>query len=96
VQALLNAQADIEGRDSNGYTALMSMVSEKQQDCVQFLIDSKANIEARDQMDSTSLCIAAGAGRVESTRVLIAAKADLEARTTNGYYFISLLRVSKY
>ena len=79
-QALINAGADVNLRTSNGWTALMSLVSQTKPNLniLQILIDAGANVNVRNRRGDNAILLAAGKTRnPELIRMLAKAGADM-------------------
>ena len=90
VQSLSDNEIDIEARDSDGGTALMSAANEGKVAAVQSLLDAGADVEARDKEGRTALMWAAYKGKVDAMQLLLDAGADIEARRNNGLTALDL------
>lgn len=58
VRMLIESHADLEARDDNGYTALMSAAKKGEGESVRLLIDARADIKARSEAGATPLILA--------------------------------------
>jgi ankyrin repeat protein len=93
VTAALAAGADINARDSNGWTALQTAAANrdmveftKTQDIVKLLIEKGADVNARDKYGGTALIWATSVTHpIEIAKLLIAAGADVNAKGNNGW-----------
>ena len=84
IQDLLARGADIDARDDNGKTALMSASQKGEVAAVELLLDRGADIEARAYAGQTALMWASLAGEVAAVELLLDRGADIEARNDNG------------
>ena len=85
VPALLQAGADIEGRDSRGYTALILASYNGHESTTRLLLDHGAAVDAPDAArGNTALHGVAFKGFDAIARTLIAADADVDARNFAG------------
>ena len=82
LKILLDAGANIEAKDKDGWTALMNAATEPEKghtECVKVLIAKGANLDERNNYGKTALMYAAGGDyrvNTESTKVLLEAGAD--------------------
>ena len=86
VRALLGRNANVNGRDFGGQTALHCAAGSGNKDVVQLLLDEKVDIEARDEKGRYAILLAAGRGHAAVVRLLLCdiravAWRDLEMRT---------------
>ena len=81
--------ADVNVRDSYGFTALMRAVSEKNLDIVKILLEAGADVNAKNSNGSTALI---GARSDNIVKLLIEAGAEIDAQDSEGK--TALMRVS--
>lgn len=89
VKVLLEAGADVNGREANGQTALFSAIRDYEGypdrlEILRALIDAGAEIDARSGAEWTPLMDAASGGNLKAMRILIARGADLNAQNKYG------------
>jgi ankyrin repeat protein len=101
VKLLIDAEADVNAVDANGWTALFKAVINDEQDrgfpeVVQALIDAGANIEARLAYGITPLMLAAGRGEAGVIEVLLKAGADVKARNEGGRTALMMAKDKDY
>lgn len=85
VSDALQQGANIEARDSNGWTPLMLAVYDSGNvDIVKLLLDHHADIDAQNGSGATALDYAAASGRIEVVKLLLAYHANLEVKDSNG------------
>jgi hypothetical protein len=84
VRTLIEAKANLDIQDKEGFTALHRAVNHNLIEIVRMLIDAGANLNVQDKHGDTPLHWAARFGKVEITRMLIDAKADLDILDENG------------
>ncbi|KAM0943577.1 putative major sperm protein (MSP) [Dioscorea sansibarensis] len=84
VMRLLERGAAVNGRDGNGWTALMRAGFKGRVEIMKSLMDMGAEIDARDDDGYTALHCAAEAGQAEAVELLVKRGAELEARTAKG------------
>ena len=70
--------ADLEARDSQGFTALTLAANHNQVECLTALVDARANCDVPN--NEPPLITASSAGSLEVVRELIRGKANLEMR----------------
>lgn len=78
VKALLDKGADIEAKDHNIQTPLISAAARGSYNMVKLLLENGADIEAIDGMGGTALNIASLNGRTETVDLLLENGADIE------------------
>ncbi len=91
VRELLAKGADINAKNTNGYTALHMAVSKSHKDIVEFLIAKGADVNARSRSGSTPLHLAK---REDIAKILLASGVEIDPRDSAGY--TPLLRAAKY
>lgn len=86
VASLLEAGADKNAQDSEGYTPLMKAVEAyvKQMDVLQMLLNAKCDIEKRNLAGKTALKVAVESRRIEAIQLLIEQRADVNAADKQG------------
>ena len=84
VTRLIQAGANVNARDSIGYTALMWAAHYDAVDAAKALIEAGADMNAKDNNGYTALMVTVGKGSFDVAKVLIEAGADLEARDNDG------------
>lgn len=90
VKALLDQGANINARDSLGFTALMFAAKSRNTSTVKLLIAKGADINAKSKMlGYTALINAAAFGDEEMVGVLIAQGANVNARDDDGVTALS-------
>ena len=82
--AAVDAGADVNYRQSWGFTALMIAASRGDTNAVDSLLANGANVHLRNRVGATALACAAGMGNLEVVRSLMRAGADIEAQNTSG------------
>jgi len=85
---LLEHKADIETRDTNGFTPLLYASHWGHERSVETLLQHNADIEATDPRGNTAVILAAASptrGNFESLVTLIKAKANLDHRNNSGH-----------
>jgi len=78
LRVLLEAGADVDGRGSDGETALMMAASAGARESVELLLDAKADVNAMDFEHQTPLKRALETGDIDMLRLLVAAGAQVE------------------
>ncbi|KAI8473716.1 MAG: flagellar associated protein [Monoraphidium minutum] len=91
---LIEAGADVNGRNDRGIPALGVAVGFNQRELVQLLLDSGADVGAADGRGSTALHYAAGYGRREVAELLLRAGADLKAANAAGQQPIDVAKLN--
>ena len=84
VTRLIQAGANVNARDSIGYTALMWAANHYSVDAAKVLIEAGADMNAKDNNGYTALMVTVGKGSFDVAKVLIEAGADLNARNNDG------------
>ncbi|KAJ0982577.1 hypothetical protein J5N97_010832 [Dioscorea zingiberensis] len=84
VGRLVDRGAGVNGRDQNGWTALMRAGFKGRVEIVKALLDMGAELDARDDEGYTALHCAAEAGQAEVVEMFVKRGADVEARTAKG------------
>lgn len=84
--ALLNAGADIEERNRQGWTPLMTASLKGQMDSVRFLLDRGADLHAVNAEGKSAIHYAAMRGGAETVRLLVRLGADVNAADTFGNF----------
>lgn len=85
IKALLERGADINGKDSGGFTALVRAAMAGSAEIVQLLLDRGAALEEETPFGNTALILAAQCGHYEAARLLIEKGASLEVKNKAGY-----------
>jgi uncharacterized protein len=75
VRVLLDANADLNARNSDGATALIVASQAGHADVVRALLAAKADVNARDNYGGTALLLASQSGRADVVRLLKSAGA---------------------
>lgn len=81
---LIEAGADVNHRDKDGYTALIQAVTWNKLECVHALIEAKAELNHQSETGWTALKWAIVKGHLECALSLIAAGADVNLANGNG------------
>jgi len=84
VQALLAAGADVNARNMDGWTPLMTGMLTCDLRILKSLIDAGVDVNARAKDGMTALMIAAAAGKVPEVELLIGSGADINAKYRTG------------
>lgn len=95
-EILLNNGAEIEARDSNGWTALVLAVQAGRLDVAQLLLKRGADIQARDNHGRTVLMHAAWLGQPEMVRFLLDKGVDINAKDDSGNTALSYAARQKH
>ena len=86
IEKLLENRADIEAKDTYGYTALLSAACYGHKSIVECLLDCGADIEAKDKTPGwTALILAAYYNHKSTVECLLDRGADIEAKERYGY-----------
>jgi ankyrin repeat protein len=83
-QELLVEGADIDAKDRNGMTALMTAVDCQNGPFVDLLIKRGAGLDLQDKYGQTALMLAAGRNMVQAVAALLAAGARTELVSKSG------------
>ncbi|ONK65081.1 uncharacterized protein A4U43_C07F33410 [Asparagus officinalis] len=81
---MIERGAAVNGRDQNGWTALMRAGFKGRAEVMKALLEKGAEVDARDEEGYTALHCAVEAGHVDAVEVLVKRGADLEAKTAKG------------
>ena len=81
-KSLIDAGADVNARDIDGWTPLMYAALNGHTEIVELLIESGADVNAEDNNGQTVLMFATRGGHTEIVEILIKAGADV--KTNNG------------
>ena len=88
IRNILNSGIDVNDKDENGNTALINIVSGKedknQLKKIRAVISGRANINIQNKEGLTALMLIASSGDDSTIRALISAKADLDAEDKDG------------
>lgn len=71
VRILLDAGADVNAQNAEGFSTLMTAVLRRQKSIAEVLIQAGVNVDAVNQDDQTSLDIAVGKGDEDMVRLLV-------------------------
>ena len=81
---VLEAKADVDRPDNEGFTPLMSSCQTGHDLCARALLEAKADLEKQTAKGFTALMLSAQNGHDLCARALLEAKADLEKQTAQG------------
>jgi hypothetical protein len=84
VQALLNAGADANMRNSTGQTALMRLDDDSSAEIARALIDAGAKLNLKDEEGESALMVAAALEKAEILQALLDAGAKVNSRNKEG------------
>ena len=84
VKRLIEAEADVNAQDNNGFTVLMLASANGHIDVAQLLIEEGADVNAQDKIGATALIVASRRGQTYIVKLLIEAGADVNAQTNDG------------
>lgn len=84
LRAILEDVGDIDGKDTNGQTALMLAAADGSTEAVRLLIQRGAALDIRAKFNLTALMLAIIRGHAETARLLIEAGADLTVKGGKG------------
>lgn len=81
----LNAGADIDAKDDDGWTALMYSAHYDYEESLLFLIKNEAGLNIKAENGMTSLMYAAIKGNISAAKILVNEKADINILDRNGW-----------
>ena len=87
VKMMLEANADVNAKDIEGWTALMlaSIIPyNNYTEIVKLLLEAGADVNAKDKDGDTVLIKTSGDGYTEIVKILLEAGADINAKNING------------
>ena len=93
LKAAIKAGANLDGRDDQGWTALMHAANKGHVPFMQQLLDAKADIDAQALDDATALFMAAVHGHSAVIALLMKAGAETSVRGPNGMTAVDVARV---
>jgi ankyrin repeat protein len=85
VALLLNAGAEKDAKNENGFTALFAAVQNSHAKCIELLLNAGADKETKQFEGCTPLYMAAQEGHAECLQLLLNAGADTEAKEIKGF-----------
>ena len=91
IQTLIEKGADVNTKDSVGWTVLIWMIGTSTTPTIEWLIGKGADINFRTSSGYTPLMRAAECGRTKTAEILIEKGADVNARDNNG---LTALRIA--
>lgn len=84
VKKLIEAGAELEEKDSRGYTPLLLAVYYNHLEIVKYLINNNANLNAKCNLNTTALYIASKERNIQILSLLIRSHIDLDNPNYNG------------
>lgn len=84
LRAALNAGAEVNAMNIDGYSALALAAVYGHRDCLQSLIAAGAEVNVQDREGNSTLMHTSTKGNISTMECLIAAGADIDARNRNG------------
>jgi len=85
VRRILGKGADVNAKDSNGYTALHHAAKKNDKKIIKELLDRRADINAKDLAGKTALHYAVEMNDKKIIKELLDRGADVNAKDSNGY-----------
>ena len=82
---LLEAKANVESTDQDGFTPLTVAAYNGHPEVVKLLLEAKANVESKNRDGWTPLAAAASNGHSEVVKLLLEAKANFESKDRSGW-----------
>ncbi len=82
IKEMIQAGADLNQPDKNGWTPLMHASSRGHLDIVRYMVEKGANLKYRTKTGLTSLMAAAAGGKMDVADYLIIKGCDIKAKTT--------------
>ena len=93
VEELLKEGANVNAKNSDGYTALILASSNGRTEIVAMLLEKGADVNAKDKYNATALIKASSNGHTEIVAKLLDAGADVNAK--NDYGYTALIQASR-
>jgi hypothetical protein len=90
IQGMIANGANVNEKNSLGWTPLHAAVNFAKIDIVRSLLDKQADVNAQDNAGKTPLYMAVESGQMEMVKLLINAKANLDITANNGQNALSL------
>ncbi|MGD0478308.1 MAG: ankyrin repeat domain-containing protein [Nitrososphaerales archaeon] len=90
---LIARGADIESKDSSGYTPLALAAYFGRTQLLKTLIEMKANVQSQDNQGNSVLMFAAQWGDLEAVKVLLSSGADFAVQAKNGHTALKVARL---
>jgi len=85
VKLLISNGADVNAKDSTGYTPLMYAIWSEKTETAKLLINNGADVNAKDSTGYTPLMYAIWSEKTEMAKLLISNGADVNAKDSTGY-----------
>jgi hypothetical protein len=95
VRLIVAKGANVNARDKDGNTALISVAVFENADALQALIDAGADVNAKNKQGVTALMRAAKDGELPNIKVLFAAGADVDAQDEDGWTALTYAQKNK-
>lgn len=92
VRELLDAGADVDIKDNDGWTALMWSAYQGHSDTARLLLDAGADVDIQDNNGWTALIYAAALGYADTVKLLLDAGADIDIQNNSGWTALDILK----